>query len=277
MRPDSPAPQTAEDLVRLGRDALRQNRLSDARAAFEQALTLDKDCLAAHQKLSGLRFPGEDYYGLLGRLHHVLRPKTYVEIGVETGASMALALPGTKCVGIDPEPQITVKGPVEAKIFALRSSEFFANHDLTSILDGEPVELGFIDGLHVFESSLADFLNLERFCSPRGTLLIHDCLPLNETTAARKRQTRFWTGDVWRMLPTLARFRPELSLAVVACKPSGLAIIRGLNPRSSFSAQEYAEAVAFGLSLKFEETHALQTYGIKLISNDWDEIARALA
>ena len=104
-------------------------------------------------------------------------------------------------------------------------------------------------------NTLEDFLNLERFCAPHGTVLFHDCLPLNELTAARHRQTRFWTGDVWRILPALARYRPDLSLAVVECAPSGLAIVRGLNPKASHPLAHYEEAVRFGHSVPFETVH----------------------
>jgi hypothetical protein len=264
--------QTSAEFVRQGQAALTQNQPDAARAAFEQALVCDQDCLDAHLALTQLRFPGEHYYDLLGRLHAALRPQTYVEIGVETGASMARALAGTKCVGIDPQPRLSVKGAVEPMIFAMTSGEFFAKHSLTDILDGVPVELGFIDGMHVFENTLEDFVNLERFCAPGGTMVFHDCLPLNELTAARHRQTRFWTGDVWRVLPALARFRPDLSITVVECPPSGLAVVRGLDPKAPYPVAHYERAVTFGHSLPFAATRNLGDFGIKVVANDWREI-----
>ena len=232
------------DLVQRGVAALNQNNPIEARLAFEQAAAHDKDCLDAYWGLALLRFPGESYYGLLARLHHALRPRSYVEIGVESGTSMALALPQTACVGIDPAPAISVSFVTPPKIFTMTSGDFFARHDLSAELGNKPVDLAFIDGLHVFENVLEDFINIERFAAPGATVLIHDCLPIDERTAARERDTLFWTGDVWRILPTLAHFRPDLKLHVVECAPSGMALIRGLNPRSQVLYERRAEAVA---------------------------------
>ena len=49
----------------------------------------------------------------------------------------------------------------DATIYELTSDEFFARYDLSELLGG-PVELAFIDGLHLFEQVLRDFVNLER-------------------------------------------------------------------------------------------------------------------
>ena len=45
------------------------------------------------------------------------------------------------------------------------------------------MELAFIDGLHLFEQVLRDFINVERHSSPSTVVLLHDCLPLDEATA----------------------------------------------------------------------------------------------
>lgn len=155
------------DLVQRGVAALNQNNPIEARLAFEHAAAHDKDCLDAYWGLALLRFPGESYYGLLARLHHALRPRSYVEIGVESGTSMALALPQTACIGIDPAPAISVSFVTPLKIFTMTSGDFFARHDLSAELGNKPVDLAFIDGLHVFENVLEDFINIERFAARR--------------------------------------------------------------------------------------------------------------
>src|SRR5262249_4352153 len=155
--------------------------------------------------------PGDVYLDVLSRIHRHVKPKTYVEIGVSGGDSIARATPDvTKIVGIDPKPKLTPQRAAFGQIFALTSDEFFVKDDLRSVLGGAPVDLGFIDGLHTFDAALKDFCNLERFCASNGSLMFHDCLPFSEVTAVRNKTTSFWTGDVWRVIPVLAHFRPDL-------------------------------------------------------------------
>ena len=54
--------------------------------------------------------------------------------------------------------------------------------------------------MHHFEYALRDFMNLERFSNPASTILIHDCLPIDEITADRERSTTIWSGDIWRLI-----------------------------------------------------------------------------
>lgn len=48
-----------------------------------------------------LELPGVYYTEILAHIHEVLLPRTYVEIGVFKGTSMALAGPGTDAIGIE--------------------------------------------------------------------------------------------------------------------------------------------------------------------------------
>ena len=82
------------------------------------------------------------YFALLERLHERLRPRTYVEIGVHLGRSLGRVPPGTKSIGIDPEPVIADPAVEEAsKIFRVTSDAFFRDYDLRSELGGLPVDL----------------------------------------------------------------------------------------------------------------------------------------
>ncbi len=75
---------------------------------------------------------------------------------------------------------------------------------------GGPLDLAFIDGLHLFEQVVRDFINVERNASPRTVVLLHDSLPLDEVTAGRERVTDFYSGDVWKAVLAIRRLRPEL-------------------------------------------------------------------
>jgi 2-polyprenyl-3-methyl-5-hydroxy-6-metoxy-1,4-benzoquinol methylase len=212
-----------------------------------------------------------DYRELLARIQVTIRPRTYVEIGVHTGGTFRLMCPGTRGVGIDPRPQIRHAINRGARIFAETSDEFFARHDLTAELGG-PVDLAFIDGLHVFEYALRDLANLERHAGPDATILVHDCYPIDAASAERERRTARWSGDVWRLIVALRRFRPDLSVTTVAAAPTGLGIIRGLDPSNTVLLDRYDEIVAELLALPYSDIEARREEELAAIPNDWSRI-----
>jgi hypothetical protein len=195
--------------------------------------------------------PGPAYYPVLSLIHRTLRPANYVEIGVQQGISLNQAVPGTPCIGVDPEPRIEHDLDDERKIYELTSDEFFACHDLIELLGG-PVALGFIDGLHLFEQVLRDFINLERHSGPGTVLLLHDCIPLNAVTASRERTTDFYSGDVWKAALVLRRRRPELEMATIRTAPTGLSLVRGLDRDNRLLEEEFPEIVASYRDLGFD-------------------------
>jgi hypothetical protein len=48
-----------------------------------------------------------------------------------------------------------------------------------------------------------------------------------------------WTGDVWKTLLILQRYRPDLQIEVASAAPTGLVVIRNLNPRSTVLSKKY--------------------------------------
>jgi len=181
--------------------------------------------------LDKLLFPGPDYMDLLEQIHALLRPRVYLEIGVNRGKSLALSAAAELAVGVDPNLSSCSRSSVShARLVEAKSDEFFARADLHAVLEGRPVDLGFIDGMHLFEYGLRDFINMERMCRAGSVILIHDVVPCVPVVGARQRTTRTWTGDVWKVLLCLARHRPDLDLTLVMTSPSGLAIVRNLDP-----------------------------------------------
>jgi hypothetical protein len=192
------------------------------------------------------------YFDTLDLIHRHLLPRTYVEIGVSTGRSMALALPGTRCVGVDPDPKPSFPFVGHTRIVSLTSDEFFLRGDLDELLGHLPLDLAFIDGMHHFEFALRDFINLERAAHRSTTVLIHDCLPVDEVTAARDRTTDFWSGDIWRLIVLLKEWRPDLAVAVADSGPTGVGIIGHLDPDSTVLADHYEEIVDHFLAMPYE-------------------------
>ena len=211
----------------------------------------------------------DNYYVLLGLIHQARRPDLYVEIGVNKGDSLTFAQPGTRLIGVDPEPQLETI-PDNCTIVAQTSDEFFANPEA---LDGETIDLGFADGLHWWEQTLRDVAHLERHASPDGVILIHDCNPRDEITAARERTTVFWSGDVWKTVVALRRYRPDLTVATADVAPTGLAIVTGLDPTNNTLFERYDDVVANIDKLGWADLEAGDRGEmLGLVETDWESL-----
>lgn len=192
------------------------------------------DFPGALSSLASLVFPGPPYREVLARLHEVLRPRTYLEIGVEHGTTLALAIHSRQVVGVDPVPRPPTRNlPAGARSFHMTSDAFFETQSRADVFGDELIDLAFIDGMHWFDYALRDFCNVERWCGAASTVVLHDCLPPHAVAAARDRRSHFWVGDTWKALECLLRERTDLRVSVIPCYPSGLVVIRNLDPSSS--------------------------------------------
>ncbi len=43
----------------------------------------------------------------------------------------------------------------------------------------------------------------------------------------------WWAGDVWRLLPILKKYRPDLRVRFLDCPPTGLVAVTNLDPQSA--------------------------------------------
>jgi tetratricopeptide (TPR) repeat protein len=254
---------------------IEQGQRAAAAHFCRTALDADPQCEPAYQLLASAELPGAHYLQLLARIHAHLRPPAYVEIGIAAGESFRIAQPPTVAIGIDPHPRLD--GPVAAnhRVFRETSDEFFARYDLVRELGGRPVDLALIDGMHQFEFVLRDFLNLERHCAPDATILVHDCFPLDEVSAARERTTAFWSGDVWRALLALKKWRPDLALHTVGAPPTGLGVIRNLDPASRVLAENLDRICAEFRAVGYETIAGRKSEALNLVPNEWPDV-RAL-
>jgi hypothetical protein len=170
--------------------------------------------------------PYPTYFHLLADVHRRLRPARYLEIGVNEGHSLAFVGPGTRIVGVDPEPRIGVLEHPDWTVVPVTSEEFFESHDVEGLLGG-PVDLAFVDGLHHFEVALADVLAVERHAHSGTVVLVHDVLPIDAVTSTRERTTTVWSGDVWKAVVILRRHRPDLTVTTLDVEPTGMAVVTG--------------------------------------------------
>ncbi len=261
----------------LCQTAVETFKTGDLKAAvvlLEKAISAQGDCVEGHLAWARALMPGADYIDILGHLLDLREPESYVEIGVEFGTTLKLVKPPTRAIGIDPEPQIEGSLAENISLYRSTSDNFFAENDLGAIL-GSPFDIAFIDGLHVFEQVLRDFINFEKYAGPDSLILIHDCLPLDRQTASRTRNTQFWSGDVWKIVPCLKRERPDLSLFTIPAYPTGLCLIGGLDSGSNLLSKNYDSIVDRYLVLDYDAIEDKAEY-FSLHVNDWQMISETL-
>jgi predicted O-methyltransferase YrrM len=159
----------------------------------------------------------------LTRLHQRIQPGTYLEIGVDQGQSLSLSR--APSIGIDPDYRITREIKCDLHLARTSSDEFFARvHPLVHF--AEPIiDLAFIDGMHLAEFVVRDYLAVERFTSPASVIVVDDVLPRSVAEANRHRDTVDWTGDVYKAMTALRELRPDLVVVEVDTEPTGVAVI----------------------------------------------------
>jgi hypothetical protein len=182
------------------------------------------------------------YLDFLAETHRRLKPAAYLEIGVDVGHSLALA--GCPSIGVDPDFRIEAELDQRVALFRTLSDEYFSRPDPLAPTDGVPFDLSFVDGLHLFEFALRDFIVAERYSSASGVVILDDVLPRTVDESARERHTVAWTGDVFRVVEVLARYRPELMLLPFDTSPTGMLMVLGLDPTSTVLVDHYDEIMA---------------------------------
>lgn len=190
----------------------------------------------------GHRVTGLIYHEFLRNMHEHLKPRNYFEIGTLHGVTLANA----KCtsIAVDPAFRIqtdTIGEKPACHLYQQTSDEFFAEQNLSEIFGG-PVDFAFLDGMHLFEFLLRDFINTEKHCGKGSIVALHDCLPLDNYMTMRSPDdplrlntayTGYWTGDVWKIVPVLKKFRPDLAITVLDCVGTGLVLVTNLDPNST--------------------------------------------
>lgn len=177
------------------------------------------------------------YLPFLSEVHQRLRPERYLEIGIRNGDSLALST--CRSVGIDPAFNLRAELDTHVTLFRTTSDEYFSRSAPLSVTNGEPFDLTFIDGMHLFEFALRDFVNTERNSRRSSVIVFDDVLPRSVDEAARERHTSAWTGDVYPIIDVLARYRPEVATVLVDTEPTGLLLVVGLDPSSTVLSDNY--------------------------------------
>jgi len=213
-------------------------------------------------------FPGPDYRHWLRWFHDQVRPTYYCEIGTASGESLGFVLPDTFAIAIDPKYRITSSVSGWCRLVRLPSDNFFSSSQATTIFSSARLDLSFIDGLHTCDQALRDFCNIERRSHQHALVLFHDVFPFCEAVATRRRNTLFWTGDVFKSMLVLSELRPDLRIGIIPCYPSGIAIVTNLNSESRADWELYSSALTKWIEEPFDAALACLKQNIPFLKND---------
>jgi hypothetical protein len=172
--------------------------------------------------------------------------RTYLEIGTNKGRSL---LP-VRChlkMAVDPgfkiKPQHILKWYMKNptnfrnRYFRETSDDFFKNRE-AYLRKKSYVDIALVDGLHTYEQSLKDVMNVLKYLNPQGLIVMHDCYPPDEVAATPARSVenaieiagdkwkKVWCGEVWKTILYLRKKYPdELDVCVINAD-FGLGIVR---------------------------------------------------
>lgn len=113
-------------------------------------------------------------------------------------------------------------------------------------------------------------------CTPRSVILVHDGYPLDALSASRTPSDVFWSGDVWRLIVLLKKYRPDLRIHTIATAPTGLAVITGLDPASTLLRDQHDRLVDEFMALDYACLDADKAGMLNLHPNDWNALRKLL-
>jgi len=199
-----------------------------------------------------INLPGVAYINYLSELIASKNASTYLEVGTNFGDSLApVCCPS---IAIDPDFKLNVDVVGNKELcfmYQMTSDDFFAKHSPSTILNSL-IDVAFLDGMHLYEFALRDFINIEKYCHKDSYIILHDCIPPNFEMTNREGKPamlnpayeNYWTGDVWKTMSVISENRPDLKIAYIDCPPSGLVVITNCNSSSTLLADNYDTLVS---------------------------------
>ncbi len=208
------------------------------------------------------------YIRFLKAIHSQMVFDWYMEVGCRNGRSLEHVR--GKTVAVDPFFLITanvIREKPALLVLQQTSDDFFESGFLKSL--GVELSFSFLDGMHLMEFLLRDFIHTERNSKRGGVIALHDCCPFNHEMTTRNvddAPSDAWTGDVWKLIPILQKYRPDLKIDILGCRPTGLVMVHNLSPESDVLAEHYDEILADWQHLTLEE------YGVDTFYNAFDYV-----
>lgn len=230
-------------LNKLGKLHYRQKNYKAARECYEKTLAVAPEHPVALRDLANLVRIDNDidlsnqYYAktmqvqlkkdIINRttiLQRFIKNKsfqTYLEIGVHTGINF-FQIDAPYKIAIDPKFLIfgDTKTNKSSEHFYEVTSDAYFESDATKIIEERKVNAALVDGLHTYPQSKKDVLNVLKYLTEDGIIIMHDCYPENEAASNPDMQAAIkspgfsgaWMGDVWKTIVWLRANRQDLTV-----------------------------------------------------------------
>jgi hypothetical protein len=161
---------------------------------------------------------------VVNQIINSIETKNYLEIGVNRGTTFKSVQAPLK-VAVDPKFLFSdkqskiLKTGERLEFYEITSDQFFQNHAHIY----PPFDLVFIDGLHTFEQTLRDLLNVIHHTHDQSVIIIDDTIPNDVFASLPSAKQCFqlrnqldikngqWMGDVYKLVPFIHDFMPFLS------------------------------------------------------------------
>ena len=95
---------------------------------------------------------------------------------------------------------------------------------------------------------MKDFMYTEMYCHPGSVVIVDDIYPAHPLQGERIRQSRFWTGDIWKIIRLLESARPDLILLPLDTSPTGTLVIIGLDPNNRELWEKFDDLMAWSIN-----------------------------
>lgn len=259
--------------ISLGKTPVAKQILAKARnythlLAMCRELEVEMLSPMEHLEIGSLYKANDGNYLDFLRVLHERTFSGYIEIGSRTGSSLTLSR--SPSIAIDPFFQLRTD-PMGGKelclLFQEKSDDFFSRGLVEKI--GFQCELAFIDGMHLFEYALRDFLNIERASADDALFLFHDPLPWTFRMAGRNNRSlgrgEAWTGDIWKLAHIFVEFGLRDSVKLLTSHPSGLlALVSPDSHKIDVLRENYNEICAKWRSIEFSESTVGAFYNLNI-------------
>ena len=109
----------------------------------------------------------------LERLHALLRPRAYLQLGLRRPEYVDLARCGAVLVAPDPQlPRDALAGKPWLKLYAMESDAFFARERADEVCEQEPLDLAVIDGVRSLAHLTRDLRHIEQWSNERTCAVV---------------------------------------------------------------------------------------------------------